>query len=85
MDTLPHEAQLALTSFLIALAIGGPVALIGAGNTIIAARWIGTFVVRRRVTTGILVSLLGGAGLFGPRLLGPGSELVASLMGGLFA
>ncbi|OLF75353.1 hypothetical protein AWH62_05895 [Maricaulis sp. W15] len=85
MDTLPHEAQLALTSFLIALAIGGPVALIGAGNTIIAVRWVGTFMVRRRFTTGVLVSLLGSAGLFGSSLLDPSNELIASVMSGLFA
>ena len=51
MDTLPHEAQLALTSFIAALLVGGPIALIGAGNAIAIARWTGTFMLRRRLAT----------------------------------
>ncbi|WP_291843616.1 hypothetical protein [Maricaulis sp.] len=85
MDTLPHEAQLALISFLIALGIGGPIALIGAGNAFALARWAGAFAFRRRMATGFLVSLLGGAGLLGSGLLGSGTELVAGLVSGLFA
>jgi len=85
MDALPHEAQLALISFLIALGVGTPVTLIGAGNTVAVARWIGTFMLRRRLTTGLAASLLGGAGLFGSGLLSADGNIVASLIGSMFA
>lgn len=78
MDTLPHEAQLALTSFIAALLVGGPIALIGAGNAIAIARWTGTFMLRRRLATSILFGLVGSAGLFGSSLLdNPGPDLSA--------
>ena len=79
MDTLPHEAQLALTSFLIALAVGGPVTLVGTTRTLTAVRWIGAFLVRRRLTTGVLASLVGGAGFFGPRLVAADGEFLAGV------
>lgn len=84
MDALPQEAQLALTSFLIALAVGGPVALFGAATSITWLRRIGSFMVRRRLVTGLLASLLGGAGLFGSGLADVGPDMVANLIGTFF-
>ena len=84
MDALPQEAQLALTSFLIALAVGGPVALFGAATSITWLRRIGSFMLRRRLVTGLLASLLGGAGLFGSGLADVGPDMVANLIGTFF-
>jgi hypothetical protein len=70
MNELPHEAQLALISFCIALFVGGPVALLGVSNVAAVARIAGVFALRHRLATGLVLSLVGGAGLFGPGLLG---------------
>ena len=61
METLPHEAQLALTSFLAALAIGGPVAVLGTDKAVSLAGLVARFVIRRRLLTSLLISLVGGA------------------------
>ncbi|GLK52773.1 MAG: hypothetical protein CMH93_00675 [Oceanicaulis sp.] len=63
MTTLPLEFQLALVSFATALLIGGPVTLIGASNLATAARMAGGVVLRRRMMSGLAVTLASGAGL----------------------
>ncbi len=85
MDTLPHEAQLALTSFITALLIGGPIALVGAGNAVTITRWSGAFIMRRRMASSALLGLAGGAGLFGSSLFGTPGLDVAALIGQAFA
>lgn len=64
MSELPAEAQLALISFLVALFVGGPVALFGASNLATAARIAGMVAVRHRLSATLGAGLLGGAGLF---------------------
>ena len=63
MTTLPLEIQLALVSFATALLIGGPVTLVGASNFATAARMAGGLVLRRRIMSGLAVTLASGAGL----------------------
>ncbi len=63
MTTLPFAIQLALVSFATALLIGGPVTLIGPSNRAAAARMVSGMVLRRRVMSGLAVTLASGAGL----------------------
>lgn len=63
MTTLPLEIQLALVSFATALLIGGPVTRVGASNLATAARMAGGLVLRRRIMSGLAVTLASGAGL----------------------
>lgn len=83
MNELPHEAQLALISFLAALFVGGPVALLGASNVFAAVRIAGLFALRHRFATGLGISLLGGAGLFGAGLLASPDAAAAGWIAGL--
>ncbi|MFY0639253.1 hypothetical protein [Maricaulis maris] len=85
MDTLPQEAQLAVTSFIAAMLIGGPVALVGAGNAFAIARWTGAFMLRRRLASSALLGLVGGAGVFGSGLFGNPALDIAALIGQAFA
>mgnify|MGYP003126019804 CR=1 FL=1 len=78
MDGFTPETQLALVSFLIAMGIGGPVALFGAGNVFQAGRIVGGFALRHRMVTGLGLSLAGGAGLMGSGLLGLPFSLLGS-------
>lgn len=63
MTTLPLEIQLALVSFAAALLIGGPVTLIGTSNLAAVTRIAGGIVLRRRMMSGLAVTLASGAGL----------------------
>lgn len=65
MTALPQDVQLALVSFLIALFVGGPVALIGASNVAGLAQLAGGFFLRRRLMSGLAFSVLGGMGVLG--------------------
>ncbi|MCR9266149.1 MAG: hypothetical protein NXI03_01125 [Alphaproteobacteria bacterium] len=65
MTALPQDIQLALVSFLVALFVGGPVALLGASNVEGIARIAGGFLLQRRLMSGVMLSLLGGMGLLG--------------------
>ncbi|WP_203290997.1 hypothetical protein [Maricaulis parjimensis] len=65
MTALPQDIQLALVSFLVALFIGGPVALIGASNIANLAQLAGAFLLRRRLFSGLAFSVLGGMGALG--------------------
>lgn len=64
MSELPLEAQRALISFLIALLVGGPVALFGASNLATAARIAGGLALRHRLSATLGLGLAGGTGLF---------------------
>ena len=68
MSALPQEVQLALVSFLTALLVGGPVALIGASNIAGLARMAGAFFLQRRLMSGLIFSVLGGMGVLGGSL-----------------
>jgi hypothetical protein len=83
MTGLPHEAQLALISFLAALFLGGPVALFGASNLISAVRLAGAIALRHRFATGLGASLLGGAGFFGTGLMRAQETASAGWFGGM--
>ncbi len=63
MTTLPLEIRLTLVSFAAALMIGGPVTLVGASNLTAVARMAGGIVLRRRMMSGLAVTLASGAGL----------------------
>lgn len=82
METLPHEAQLALTSFLAALAVGGPVAVMGTDKAVSLAGLVARFVIRRRLLTSLGIGLVGGAGMIGSGLMGQGGARVAGLVSG---
>ena len=64
MTEFPLEAQRALISFLVALLVGGPVALLGAPNLAAAARIAGGLALRHRLSATLGLGLLGGTGLF---------------------
>lgn len=83
METLPYEAQTALVSFSTAILIGGPVALIGAGRTLALARIAAGFAMKRRLATGLGLSLLTWMGAAAGGLL-PDAAPAAGLLSGLF-
>ncbi|WP_417487074.1 hypothetical protein [Maricaulis sp.] len=70
MDAYPPEAQLIIVSFLTAVGIAGPLALLGPPNFFAAARWVAALVVRRRLTTLTIGSLIGGSGFLGSSAFG---------------
>lgn len=69
MDGIPPDAQTAFVSFVTALLVGGPFALLGAFGVVRAARIIARLILRGRIVASIaitlLVCLLGSLGLLG--------------------
>jgi len=70
MDAYPHEAQLIIVSVLTAVGIAGPLALLGPPNFFAASRWVAAFVIRRRLTTLTIGSLIGGGSYLGSSAFG---------------
>ena len=84
MNTLPYEAQTALVSLIAALLIGGPVSLLGAGNTLGLARLAVEFAVRRRMMTMAGVSALSSLGAYAAGLFNPAEVQAAGFFGAFF-
>ncbi|WP_323760880.1 hypothetical protein [Maricaulis sp.] len=70
MDAYPHEAQLAIISFLTAVGIAGPLALLGPPKFLAASRWVVAFIVRRKLATLAVGGLVGGGSALGVGALG---------------
>ena len=84
MESLPFEAQTALVSFAAAVLIGGPVALIGAGRVLIAARLATNFAMKRQLTTMFGLCLVGYFGMAAGGLIGLPAADPSGLLASLF-